>query len=109
MDRGDIVVVDLEPTKGYEQRGHRPVLILSKAEFNKLGVALICPITQGGTFARTAGWTVSLASSGLTTQGVVLCHQLRTLDLQARFARRIETAPDYLVDDVLAKVQVIVT
>jgi mRNA interferase ChpB len=107
MDRGDIVSVDLDPTVGHEQRGHRPVLVISKAEFNKLGAALICPISQGGGFARSAGWAVSLANTGLTTHGVVLCHQPRTVDLVARKARRIETAPDVVVDEVLARVQVI--
>jgi mRNA interferase ChpB len=45
MDRGDIVFVDLDPTVGHEQRGHRPVSVISKAEFNKLGAALVCPIS----------------------------------------------------------------
>lgn len=105
MDRGDIYLVDIDPTVGNEQRGRRPVLVVSRASFNRIGVALVCPITQGGNFARLAGWTVPLAAGGTATQGVVLCHQARTMDLKARKARRIESAPDAIVDEVLARLQ----
>ena len=107
MDRGDIYLVDLEPTIGNEQRGKRPVLVISKALFNRLGVAIVCPITQGGGTIRVAGWTVPLTTSGTATQGVVLCNQPRAIDLVTRRGRRIEAAPDSVVDDVLAKVQTI--
>ncbi len=107
MQRGDIYSVDIDPTIGNEQRGRRHVLIVSRVEFNRIGVALVCPITQGGNFARVAGWTVPLATSGTATQGVILCHQSRTLDLRARKAKRIEAAPADVVDEVLAKLQTI--
>ncbi len=37
--------------------------------------------------------------------GVVLCSQIRTLDLEARGARYCERVPDFIIDDVLARVQ----
>ena len=52
MRRGEIYMVDLEPTKGREQRGHRPVLIVSPDAFNRAtGLPVIVPITNGGDFA----------------------------------------------------------
>ena len=48
FERGDIVSVPLDPTIGHEQRGTRPALVLTSKEFNKLGDALVAPITQGG-------------------------------------------------------------
>ena len=51
-NRGDVLHVDLEPTKGREQRGKRFVLVLSPASINRFGLVLVCPITQGGEFAR---------------------------------------------------------
>lgn len=108
MDRGDIYVVSLDPSQGGEQQGKRPVLIISSSAFNRLGVAVVCPITQGGSSARSAGWTVSLTSAGTDTQGVVLCHQIRTLDLKARGGKRTEHAPDFIVNEVLARVQTII-
>ncbi len=109
FDRGDIVRVCLNPTEGNEQQGDmRPVLVLSSKEFNKIsGVTLIAPITQGGNLARIAGFTSSLTGSGCDTQGSVVTSMLRSIDLKARGAKYIETAPRFVVDDVLARVQAI--
>ena len=103
MDRGDIFHVDLNPTKGREQAGPRYVLIVSPRDFNKLGTPLVCPITQGGDFARNTGFAVSLSGAGTQTQGVVLCNQARVLDLQSRGGRFLERVPDFIIDEVLAK------
>lgn len=105
-NRADIVRLNLNPTAGREQQGDfRPALILTPAAFNVSGLAMIAPITQGGDFARHAGFAVPLSGSGTETQGVVLCNQIRTVDLEARGAKRIESVPDAVMDDVLARVQ----
>jgi len=104
--RGDIVRVNLNPTEGHEQQGDfRPALVLTPAAFNQFGTVVIAPITQGGNFARHAGFAVPLTGAGTQTQGVVLVNQIRTVDLEARGARKVETAPDHIVDDALARVQ----
>jgi mRNA interferase ChpB len=72
-DRGDILHVNFDPTVGREQHGQRYALVLSPAAFNQFGLALVCPITQGGAFAREHGFAVSLMSAGTRTQGVILC------------------------------------
>jgi len=103
MKRGDIYMVSLDPTTGHEQSGSRPVLIVSPAEFNaatKLPVVL--PITQGGDFARRLGFSVPL--TGIKTTGVVRCDQPRVLDLAARHARKVDSVPASILDEVLAKV-----
>ena len=104
-DRGDILYLDLDPTKGREQRGSRFVLVLSVGEFNRFGLALVCPITQGGGFAREHGFAVSLSAVGAQTQGVVLCHQARTIDYKERRARWVESLPEQTVMEVLARVR----
>jgi len=103
VNRGDIYHVDLNPTQGREQAGSRFVLIVSPTEFNVLGTPLVCPITQGGNFARDAGFAVSLSGAGTRTVGVVLCNQARVLDLQACQARFIERAPTFIVDEALPR------
>ena len=105
--RGDIVIVDLDPAQGREQKGARPVLILSSAVFNAMGLALVAPITQGGDFARHAGFAVPLSGSGTKTQGVALVNQTRGLDLEERAAKKVETVPDFVIDDALARFQAI--
>ncbi|OLP58287.1 pemk protein [Xaviernesmea oryzae] len=107
MERGDIWHVDLEPIKGREQAGSRYVLIVSQASFNRLGTPLVVPITTGGQFARFQGFAVSLSGAGTLSNGVILCNQLRAVDLKARQARFIERVPDFIVEDVLARVSTI--
>jgi mRNA interferase ChpB len=103
MKRGDIYMVDLEPTQGREQRGHRPVVIVSPDEFNRAtNLPVILPITNGGDFARRLGFAVPLA--GTKTAGVVRCDQPRVLDLNARNGRKVESLPTTTLDEVLAKV-----
>lgn len=102
MERGDIYFVDLEPTLGHEQRGHRPVLILTTAAFNKLGVQLVAPITTGGAFALHRGFAVPIQAGRI--DGVVLCNQVKTVDMTARRGRRVEHAPETVVEEVLARV-----
>ena len=102
MDRGDIYHVDLDPTRGKEQQGARYVLIVSPRDFNRGGTSFVCPITQGGNYARSQGFAVSLSRAGTNAQGVILCNQPRTLDIAARGGRFSEKAP---VDEVIAKLQ----
>ena len=104
-DRGDVLHIDLDPTEGREQRSKSYVLVLSPADFNRFGLVLVCPITQGGGFAREHGFAVSLSAAGTRTQGIVSCHQVRTLDYKERGASWVETLPEEIVDDVLARVR----
>ena len=103
FDRGDIVNVPLDPTVGHEQRGTRPALVLTTKEFNRLGDVLVAPITQGGDFARYAGFAVTLSGTGCKTQGVALVNKIRMLDLAARKARKVERAPQEVIDDAIAR------
>ena len=103
MNRGDIYLADLEPTAGHDQRGHRPVLVVSPDAFNRLTQCpVILPITNGGDFARRVGFAVPI--SGIKTTGVVRCDQPRALDLNTRNARKVDTLPAAILDDVLATV-----
>ena len=106
--RGDIIWLDFDPSAGHEQQGTRPALVLSPEAFNRFGVALACPVTRGGAFARGQAWAVPLAGTGLATEGVVLCNQVRTVDWQARRAQFIEAGPSELIADVLARVATLI-
>ncbi len=108
MQRGDIWLVSLDPSAGHEQQGVRPVLIVSPAPFNKLtGIPIVLPITTGGGFARRRGFAVSLENAGTRTRGVVRCDQPRALDLDARQGRRVDTVPEPVMDEVLARLATI--
>ncbi|POW60816.1 pemk protein [Candidatus Pantoea alvi] len=104
MERGEIWLVSLDPTAGHEQQGTRPVLIVSPAAFNQLTqTPVVLPITTGGSFARTAGFAVSLDEAGTRTRGVIRCDQPRAIDMRARQGKRLEKIPA----DVMAEVQAI--
>ncbi|MBN6740300.1 type II toxin-antitoxin system ChpB family toxin [Acidithiobacillus sp. MC6.1] len=103
--RGEIWQADLNPTAGKEQQGGRPMLVMSQQDFNRSGLTLICPITQGGNQARFAGFAVSLMGAGIRTQGVVMCNQPRTIDMVSRGGKFIELVPEFVVSEALAKLQ----
>jgi mRNA-degrading endonuclease toxin of MazEF toxin-antitoxin module len=108
MKRGEIWLVELDPTQGHEQKGRRPVLIVSPEAFNRVTkVPVVLPITSRGDFARTAGFAVKLEGAGTKTTGIIRCDQPRALDLGARSGKKLENAPEAIVDEVLAKLATI--
>lgn len=104
-ERGDVLHLDLDPIKGREQRGQRFVVVLTELAFNRFGLAMVCPVTQGGEFARVHGFAVSLPADGTKTRGIVLCHQTRSIDYKDRDARWVEPLPREIVEEVLARVR----
>jgi mRNA-degrading endonuclease toxin of MazEF toxin-antitoxin module len=104
MDRGEIWHVNLDPVVGREQGRARYVLVLSPKRFNAYGTPVVVPISTGGNFAREHGFAVSLSGAGTNATGIVLCHQVRAIDLKGRGGRFSEKAPDFIVDEVLARV-----
>ncbi len=106
MKRGDIYLVTLDPTEGRKQQGVRPVLIVSPVEFNEATkLPVVLPITNGGAFAARIGFVVPI--SGIKMTGVVRCDQPRVLDLNARNGRKVDTLPQDLLEEVLAKLTAI--
>jgi mRNA interferase ChpB len=99
--RGEIWLVDLNPVKGHEQAGRRPVFVLSPADAT---LTIVLPISQGITLARSAGFTVSLMGAGTATQGVIICNQPRTISLHDRGGIKIEVAPTEIIEEVLARI-----
>ena len=109
FERGDIVRVCLNPTPGHETQGDmRPCLVLSPKAFNKLGLTLVAPITQGGDYSRYAGFAVTLMGTGTETQGMVLVNGIRSVDLNARKARLVEKVPKVVIDEAVAILEAII-
>jgi mRNA interferase ChpB len=106
VKRGDIYLVSLDPTIGHEQRGQRPVLIISPTEFNEASsLPIVLPITSGGDFARRLGFAVPI--TGIRTTGIIRCDQPRVLDILARNGRKVDTLPAEILDEVLARTVVL--
>lgn len=108
MDKGEIWLVSLDPSSGHEQSGTRPVMIISPAAFNRCAqTPITLPITSGGNFAREAGFVVPLMGCGTETTGVVRCDQPRALDMKFRHGKKLEIVPDFVLEEVQAKLQAI--
>lgn len=108
FDRGDIIAVPLDAALGHKQKGTRPALVLTTKAFNKLGDVLVAPITQGGEYARSAGFAVTLSGSGSKTQGVALINKIRMLDLVARKAKKVERVSAVVVEDALGRLATLI-
>jgi len=96
--QGDIIKMDFNPTKGHEQQGRRPALVVSNASYNKFarGVAIVCPITN-----TDRGFPLQpKLDDRTTTSGVVMTDQIKALDLMERNPEFVEIMPD----DILAEV-----
>lgn len=91
--KGDIVKVNLNPAKGHEQGNYRPVLVMNSVPLPG-GLNIVLPITSK---QKSYPLEVEL-DSRTVTQGVVLCFQVRTVDLANCGARIIEKAPADIVD-----------
>ena len=86
----------------------RPVLIVSPAAFNELtGTPIVLPITTGGNFARRRGFAVSLDDAGTRMTGVIRCDQPRAIDVGGREGRHVDTVPEHIMDEVLARLSAI--
>ena len=90
--RGDVYLVQLDPTRGSEIRKTRPCLVVSPDELNDhLRTVIIAPMTTGG---HAYPWRVSCRFQG--QNGFVATDQLRTVDVE-RLARRLgRLAPNAL-------------
>jgi len=98
--RWSIVIASLDPTVGHEQRRRRRVLVVSYEAFHRSGLAAICPIS-----ARPPRYPGEVAlprgHAGQTEDAVILCHQLRTVDLERVTSFEIGGEPQRLSDPLI--------
>jgi len=96
VKQGDIIKLDFDPTKGHEQAGYRPALVVSNVSFSRASnMYLVCPITNTD---RDNPLHVQL--DGLITTGFVMCDQIRAIDTQARNYKIVETVDNDILWEV---------
>ena len=80
-DAGDLIWTDFDPTRGREQAGRRPALVVSSARFTEnTGLSVVCPITS-----RVRPFPTSVVlPAGLPVVGEILTSNIRSIDTQAR-------------------------
>lgn len=112
-ERGDIIHINFNPSKGKEMRGERYAIVYTPSEFNKGGYVGVCPITygKGDSFVSDESDTkmyVSLQGADTRVQGRIFCHQHKSLDCESRDIRYIEKAPEFIVDEVMSVLDAII-
>jgi mRNA interferase MazF len=87
--RGDVFMVNLDPTIGHEQAGQRPALIVSDDLLNRspAGLVIVAPIT-GTDRGIPAHVKIAAHEGGLTRPSVIMVDQIRTISRQ-RLGRRL--------------------
>jgi mRNA interferase MazF len=105
-ERGDIIKLQFNPQSGREQAGYRPAMVISTAEYNRISkLILVCPITS-----RRKGWPFEVElSSQMQINGVVLTDQVKSIDCTSRSPVFVEKAPAEIVDEVLARLNPLVS
>ena len=79
-EAGEVIWVDLNPTLGCEQAGHRPCLVLTPSSYNnKTNLAVACAMT---TAQKGYPFEVTMPDGG-----IILVDQLKTLDWRSRKAK----------------------
>jgi len=96
--QGDIIIMDFNPQKGFEQQGRRPAVIVSNNFFNKLSsLALVCPISN-----TTSDFPLNVGLDERTkTKGSILCQHIKSLDLKKRNTSFVEKAPKDILEETL--------
>jgi mRNA interferase MazF len=105
FEQGDIVYMDFDPQAGHEQRGRRPALVISNDLFNRVNsLTMVCPITHTD---RGSPFYIHL-DSRTKTDGVVMCDQVRMLDLNSRKAAFEEKTPDDILAEAIDIIRAII-
>jgi mRNA interferase MazF len=96
-DAGDLVWIDLNPTLGHEQSGHRPAIVLTSRQYNlRSGLCIICPITSR---ARSYPFEVAIPA-GHAISGIILVDQVRSVSWEKRYVKMVVAVPIELLDEV---------
>ena len=104
--QGDIIKVSFDPTHGHEQAGYRPALVVQNDDLTRVlrSVIVVLPITTS-----TARLPFQVPLDDRTqTSGVILCRQIRAVDLSARTTKYVEQVPYDILEECIENIRRIV-
>ncbi|MDO9533998.1 MAG: type II toxin-antitoxin system PemK/MazF family toxin [Bacillota bacterium] len=97
-EQGDIILLEFTPQAGHEQKGRRPAFVISNNTFNRFTKnAMVCPVTKTD---RRYPLHVPL-DNRTKTSGVIMCEQVKSLDISARGAVFLEKAPRDILEETV--------
>src|SRR3989338_8856145 len=102
-EAGDVIWVDFSPTRGHEQAGKRPAVVISVRAYSAVsGLCTVCPITS-----QSKGYTNKVPISARSIIGVVLVDQHKTIDLYARTLKKIAKVEAPALKDIRTRIGLI--
>ena len=110
MNRGDIWLVNLDPTIGTEINKKRPALIISTDYLGILPLKLIVPITGWQETFNSQIWKIKLTpdkKNKLTKSSALDCYQIRTIDTK-RFLNKIGEVNNNILEEVTAAIAILI-
>ena len=98
VKQGSIIKINFNPQSDHEQAGYRPGLVVSNDFFNqKTNMTIVCPITN-----TNSKFPLHIPLDRRTqTTSVILCEQLRSLDIEACGFHFIEMVPGDILENVI--------
>ena len=102
INRGDIVIVELDPTEGSEQRGTRPCLVVQNDIGNENApTTIVVPFTTSrGDELYPFEVRISAAESPLREDSVALCSQIRTVSIEHRITTNLGSITESRIEEV---------
>jgi len=105
--RGEVWTVDLDPTRGHEQAGKRPALVVSADTFNAgpAGLVIVLPMTSKGRGVRSHV-PGEPPEGGLRTRSFVKCEDIRSVAVE-RLGRRLGRVSPATMEAVALRLRVL--
>ena len=89
--QGDVIFLNFNPTKGHEQAGFQPAVVISNNVFNQnTKMVMVCPITSNDKYFPTH-YNLEDAKN---IHGAVLCEHIRSIDYESRNVKFVEKLSD---------------
>ena len=105
--RGEIWMIDLDPTRGHEQAGKRPALIVSDDVFNSgpAGLVIVLPLTTKSKGVRSHV-EVRPPEGGLRKPSFIKCEDVRSVSVE-RLGKRIGTVSPVTMEAIALRLRIL--
>ena len=111
MRRGEVWLINLDPTIGAEIRKSRPAVILSSDLMGALPLRVIIPLTDWKDHYASAPWMQKIeanAHNGLSKTSSADCFQIRSVS-ERRFVRKLGELPERTLEQLVERVTLVLT
>lgn len=109
-ERGEVWLVDFNPSAGAEIQKQRPALVVSSSSAGALPLRIVVPFTSWQPNFNQLFWMIRVAAShenGLTNESSADCFQIKSIST-SRFIRRLGVLPPATIDLVVATIALVI-